>query len=430
MSRQYVRPLILLLATAALVASVSSLYVHYQMLRDPLYSSFCDISETVSCQTVYASEYGTLFGVPVAAGGVIWAGLVLLLGMFGMQGSRSEQTRSTLGYIFLLSLVGMAAVVYFGYTSFVVLGVICPLCVAVYVSVAGLAVVSGTANPLSPGAVLSRVGNDVKALQRDSVGSTLAVLFVAASLALVLLFPRDQIGTATAQTGSTVGTVSALTETLTDEQLSEFRLWIEAQPREDVPVPPEAVGAKVVITKFNDYICPSCRQTYVEYLPVVQKYLASHPGEVVFVTRDFPLEAECNLGSVHLSACEAAAAVRMAKARGMGEAMEGWLFANQATASPDRIKSALAEIAGVTDFDEQYATVLVDVRADAMLGQRLNIQSTPTFFFNGIRVAGGVRPAYLDALIQYELERASTGEPVAALIDESLGAESTQPVAE
>ena len=77
MMSKYGRPLLLVLALVALGASVASLYVHYQLIADPTYVSFCDVSETVSCEAVYKSSYGTVFGVPVAAGGAVWSALVL-----------------------------------------------------------------------------------------------------------------------------------------------------------------------------------------------------------------------------------------------------------------------------------------------------------------------------------------------------------------
>jgi uncharacterized membrane protein len=413
MIRNNARPLILVLAGVALAASVSSLYVHYQMLADPLYSSFCDISETISCETVYASQYGTVFGVPVAAGGAIWAGLVLLLGLTGLKARRSEQTQVVLGYVFLLSLIGVAAVLYFAYVSFLVLGVTCPLCVAVYVSVAGVFLVSGAASSTSMSTLFSRLGGDLQAVRRDSVGQTVAVAWLAASLALVVLFPREALDASAGEVA--VGTTAAaavLTETLTEGQRDQFDLWIDAQLREDIPVPAEAEGAVVVVQKFNDYICPACRQTFLAYQGLIAKYQQSHPDTVRFVTRDFPLETECNVGTIHLAACEAAAAVRMAKAVGRGAEMEAWLFDNQATMTPDQVKEGLALIAQVTDFDDQYQTVLEAVREDARLGNRLVVQSTPTFFVNGIRIESGLRPAYMDALIAAELARA--GVPVAS----------------
>jgi protein-disulfide isomerase len=91
--------------------------------------------------------------------------------------------------------------------------------------------------------------------------------------------------------------------------------------------------------------------------------------------------------------------------------MEEWLFDNQATLTRDSVKEALAEIAQVTDFDARYDSTLQEVRADAQLGQKLQINGTPTFFINGIRIASTLRPSYLDAAIAYELKQASGTGP-------------------
>jgi uncharacterized membrane protein len=143
--KQHARTLIIVFASLALAASVASLYVHYQLLADPSYTSFCDVSETVSCEAVLTSRYGSVFGVPVAVGGAVWSALVLLLAVAGMQPPRSETAARVAGYIFVLSTIGLAGVLYLGYASFFVLRQLCPLCLTMYVAVLGLFVVSGAA---------------------------------------------------------------------------------------------------------------------------------------------------------------------------------------------------------------------------------------------------------------------------------------------
>jgi protein-disulfide isomerase len=160
-----------------------------------------------------------------------------------------------------------------------------------------------------------------------------------------------------------------------------------------------------VIVKFNDYQCPACRQTYLEYKGIIARYQKANPGQVVLVNKDFPLDGECNQGTVHPAACEAAAAVRMAKAHNRAEALEEWLFANQETMTPDSVKAAARDVGQVTDFDAQYPTILKEVSADATLGRELEVNATPTFFINGVRVQGGLRPMYFDAMVAYELKR-------------------------
>ena len=49
----------LVCALVGLVAAGEAAYVHYRMLNDPTYVSFCDVSTTVSCTQVYASRFST-----------------------------------------------------------------------------------------------------------------------------------------------------------------------------------------------------------------------------------------------------------------------------------------------------------------------------------------------------------------------------------
>jgi uncharacterized membrane protein len=87
---KFARPLIVALAILALGASLAALYVHYRIIKDPTYTSFCDINETVSCEAVLESAYATVRGIPVAAGGVIWSTLVLLIAARGMRQDKPD----------------------------------------------------------------------------------------------------------------------------------------------------------------------------------------------------------------------------------------------------------------------------------------------------------------------------------------------------
>lgn len=403
--KKHSRTLLLVLAIIALGASLTSLYVHYKLLTEPNYSSFCDVSATVSCEAVYESEYGTVAGIPVAAGGAIWAGLVLLLAM-GMGGPRQATRDPGLaGYVFLLSIAGMAAVLYFGYTSFFVLNKLCLLCLTMYVAVTGIFIVSSAATA-PVGTLPSRLGEDLGGLRSNPAALALALVWIAASVGVVALFPRESTVPVT-----TAEEAVAPEETLTADEVVEFERWLAEQPR--VPIEVDAAGAKVVIVKFNDYQCPACRQTYLAYKGLRAKYERIAPGIVRFVTLDYPLDTECNTGGIHGAACEAAAAVRMAKAKNRGEEMEEWLFANQARLTREVVEEGVREVAQVTDFDAQYAKSLEAVRIDAQKGNELQVTGTPTFFLNGIKIGGGLRPAYFDVAIAYELKRAGVTVPSA-----------------
>jgi protein-disulfide isomerase len=111
-------------------------------------------------------------------------------------------------------------------------------------------------------------------------------------------------------------------------------------------------------------------------------------------------------GGNHYASCEAAAAVLMAEGKGTAARLEAWLFQNQPALTPDKVREGAAEIAGITDFAAQYPRVLEQVKSDATLGTTLGAKSTPTFFINGRRIAGGLPPAYFDYAIELELKRA------------------------
>jgi protein-disulfide isomerase len=170
-----------------------------------------------------------------------------------------------------------------------------------------------------------------------------------------------------------------------------------------------ADGAAVLIVKFSDYQCPACAQSYLDYKEILARFRAQSPGAIKVVTKDYPLEIECNSNmnrDMHPAACEAAVAVRLARLKGRGDAMEDWLYTNHTTLTPPVVRQAARDIGGVTDFDAQYPTVLTQVKSDIALATVLGILKTPTFFINGIRLEGGLPPAYFEMALQMELKKA------------------------
>jgi len=394
---------LVVLSALGLAASLAALYVHYRLITEPGYTSFCDVNETVSCEQVFESAYGTVAGVPVAAGGAIWSALVLMLSAWGMRTPKSDEASRAAGYVFLLATVGLAAVFYFAYASFFVLRQACPLCLTMYVSVIGIFLLS--ANAAGPLRTLqSGVAKDIGGLKASPTAALLAVVWLVASAGLVLAFPREQA--ASAQSAATPAVPAVPVETLAPEQLTELHEWLDRQPTVADVMPQGNV--KVLLIKFNDYQCPSCRQAYMLYKDIIAKYEAAYPGVFKYENRDYPLETECGAGGVHGAACEAAVAVRLAREKNLDKQLEATLFDRQSMAMTGAdVKAALQEVTKITpsEFDSRYQKMLESVREDVQLGQKIGITGTPTYFINGIRL-GGFRPAAFDALIAYELKKA------------------------
>ena len=387
---------LILFAALGLGASLTSSYVHYNLLKNPSYSSFCDVSATVSCTQAYLSPYGSLFGVPVAVAGVFFFALVLAIA--ALSGRKTPQAgESAPGYIFALSTIGLAVVLYLGYASYFILHAVCILCAITYVAVIGLFIISGRATSFPMTSLPTRAPGDIRRLVSSPAALALAALFAVGGVSAIAAFPRE----------APVAAAPPELPALTDQQKAEIQRWWEVQPKVEVPVPSE--GAKVLMVKFSDYQCPGCGATYTAYAPIMAKWTAT--GQFKFILKHYPLEPECNptVGStVHNASCEAAASVVMARRRNDGSAdkLEYWLFTHQSPMlTTDQVKSAAKDVAGIQDFANEYAGALVDVRRDADMGTALQVRQTPTFFINGRKLEGGQDPRVIDTVIGLEMAR-------------------------
>jgi uncharacterized membrane protein/protein-disulfide isomerase len=394
MSTSTSRALVLIFAIAGLAAATTSTYVHYRLLTVPDFTSFCDVNSTVSCAQAYLSPYGELAGVPVAIFGAIYFAAVLGIAALGWP-PKAPAPPAAPSYILALSIPALAFIAYLAYAAFVVLSAFCILCAISYVAVLGITIAAWRAPRVALGDLPGRASGDLASAARNPVALLIAIVIAVGTVVAAKEFPKGNTAPAPAATVATMPAVS-------DAEREKLAQWWEMQPKENLPV--DGGGAKVVVVKFNDYQCPLCGTTYKLYKPVFQ----SHAGTVAFVTKHYPLESECNPGvnAGHFAACEAAAAVIMARAKGTGEKMEDWLFDHQPGLTPDKVKAAAQDEAGITDFDAQYLTVLKEIHADAQLGSQLKVNSTPTFFINGRRLPNQtLEPQHLNVLLEIELKR-------------------------
>lgn len=391
-------------ALVGLGASAAATYTHYHLLYDPSYRSFCDVSETISCAQVYMSRFSTVRGIPVAVFGALWFVVAALIAAGGLTAGPSVR-ESMPGYLFVLSTVALAVVLYLGYASFVLLKAVCVLCLTTYAAVIGLFLVSGAATSFPMTTLPRRAARDVRVFARSPLAITLAALFFVVATSTVVFFAREA---AFAATDESVASAPKGGQGAPVEQRTELERFMATAPRTPLVVP--AQGAKVLIVKFNDFQCPACGQSYLQYKPILAKYDATAPGAVRMVLKDYPLQKDCNdniLQTLHPAACDAAVAVRLARQRNRGEVLEEWLYTHQPTMTPPAVRQAARDIGGVTDFESQYAPTMSSVRSDIALGRSLGIKSTPTFFINGVKFEGMMAPQFFDQAIAYELAHAA-----------------------
>lgn len=400
------RWLLIASALAGLAVSGASLWVHYRLLTDPTYSSLCDVSATFNCTAVYLSRYGAMAGVPVAVGGVIWFGLAGLIAGFARTDGRPSAAAA---YLTVLGTIGLGVSLYLAYVSWFVLKSGCLLCMGTYAAVLAILVLASRASAVPMGTLPGRVAGDLRSALSRSPSLAATLVYAAAVVALIAFFPRERTFGAPddSETASNTGAVTPVATTTPAASDSPFAQWWFKQPRTDLGIAPE--GARVIVVKFNDFACSTCAQAHYAYRPVFNRFEKSHPGAVRLVVKDWPWDVSCNFNSPrtlggHEAACAAAAAARMAQDRGKYDEMAAWLYQNQNQTVP-QVQAAAAKILGVKDFDREYALKLPAIRADIADGGALGINGTPTYFVNGVRLAGLLRPEQFEMAISLELQK-------------------------
>lgn len=139
----------------------------------------------------------------------------------------------------------------------------------------------------------------------------------------------------------------------------------------------------VTLTEYGDFQCPACEA----YEPTVEAVRGQYGDKLKFQFRNFPLT------SIHRNAFAAARAAEAANLQGkyweMHDALyqsSNWQIWTQVS-NPNPYFDQYAQQLGlkVSQFKADFASSKVNdiINADMNEGNRLGIDSTPTFFVNG-----------------------------------------------
>ena len=154
--------------------------------------------------------------------------------------------------------------------------------------------------------------------------------------------------------------------------------------------------APITIVEFSDFQCPYCRawhqQTY-------QPLFAAYPGKIRLVYRDFPLT------QIHPNAFPAAEAAQCANEQNAFWPFHDKLFSSE-NLGDDVYKQYAQELGlDMTRFDDcltvhKYQQYIQD---NSDFAVNLGVNSTPTFFINGLAVVGAQPISVFKQVIDKEL---------------------------
>jgi protein-disulfide isomerase len=160
-------------------------------------------------------------------------------------------------------------------------------------------------------------------------------------------------------------------------------------------------NAKVQVVEFSDFQCPFCSQA----ASVVHQIRAKYGDRVRFTFRQFPLP-------MHPNAREAAEAALAAGTQGKFWEFHDRLFKSQnqldRAALEQHAKEAGLNVAAFKkSLDEHKFAPAVD--ADLKLGEKAQVNGTPSMFVNGKRVANPTNFEVVSGLIEAALKGSPPG---------------------
>jgi protein-disulfide isomerase len=169
-------------------------------------------------------------------------------------------------------------------------------------------------------------------------------------------------------------------------------------------------GAPVVIVVFSDFQCPYCRE---EAKMLRDNLPGAYPKQVRVYFKDYPLD------QIHPWARTAAIAGRCVFRQNAAAFWEyhDWIFDKQAEITPENVKAKVLEFAAAKKLDalqigqclESKATE-ADVNRTTAEARALGINSLPTLFINGRRIAAQIAWPNLRQIVDFEIEYQKTAK--------------------
>jgi protein-disulfide isomerase/uncharacterized membrane protein len=371
-----------LLAAAALAGitlAATSTWVHHQVTTSTGgYTSFCNFSSSVNCDTVVTSRYGKLLFIPVSlwAIGYYVALLALALRAAGVPSAGRDRARAD---ALAWAVAGSLFSAYLAIISAFVLKTLCLLCAGLYVvSVTALLAAVAQALPLSEAIARLRDRWDAvrsrPAISAGVVGGIVGVFVLSGWIGAQTRLTRDQVFRSNPQ----------------------FYDWYTSQPIVDTPIAggqsqgPE--NAPIQLVEFSDFECPHCAQAYVALKDLIPRY----QSQIRFTHHYFPLSSDCNETMPqkgHEHACHAAIAADCAAQQGKFSPYVNLLFANQGNLDDKSLLGYAKQIGLDTSAFEKCLTspeAAEHVARDVKEGVKAGVRSTPTFFINNRKIEGNM----------------------------------------
>ncbi|MFA6239030.1 MAG: thioredoxin domain-containing protein [Bacteriovorax sp.] len=361
--------IIIFILSALMFGFAVYLTQHYFALKFPTgleAASMCNVNQFFNCDKTTLSTASNIAGVPISIFGII----IALLTMAGLIFKNRDYER-TVYFTLFVNFVGCLGL--FLYSLFILKG-LCPFCTLYYIA-SGLALFyfykkSETVKP-APAyiALFAVIVLAASGLTKMNIDSKSAAQSAVADDIIKLFYAEPDLGT--------------------PKITSEFRIA-------------HAENAPIRMVIFSDFECPACKMLSELMPPIVARY----QGKIDIQYFYYPLDSSCNPSMtrpLHQFACKAAYAATCMPAADFAKVHDE-IFNHQdkfeAGFLDDYIKKNKLEACVVDPKTKEKVVALIKA-ADPF-----NIQSTPTYLINGVKIEGARPTDQLFAIMDEILKRA------------------------
>lgn len=402
--------IVLLLSLTGVVLALILLSHHYGG------ELFC--SSGGGCDTVAKSVYSSLFGIPLALIGYIYFSLLLLLAADSFfQKNKSFTHAATL---FLFSTLGVIADVFLFFTMVLVIESFCWLCFLTYL--VNIFVLFFSYSEVKD--QTKTFGSFRKTIQENFLyfgqqrkrSSVLGVIFLL--LAVSGIFANKFFVSANGLNLNAQDTKDL--EAVWQKFFTDYKNAPTVQLTSTVSYNNEKGNKKapLVIVEFSDFLCPYCKVAS-GYLKEINE---AFPQDVLIIHQNFPLDKVCNFSmqrQLHEGSCLLSKAAICAGNQNTFWQMYFLIFANQDRWSRFGVRSDdVTQMAKLLNEKDNANINLNDfqqclnenkslriMQNEIQHAVDLNINATPTLFFNGKQISSFPNFYILKRLINYEKEK-------------------------
>jgi protein-disulfide isomerase/uncharacterized membrane protein len=350
--------------------------------------SICNLNAMFDCDTVTASSFSSLFGIPMALWGAVTNGILAIMLLGSVIGWHDESDRhdsltSTLAvFIAITSLV-------MGSISTFLIGTYCLFCIATYILsfITAYLVYSSQSAKRTPASThLLSLFTSGKIYLLFVI--TIPVVAFSANYSMISKFGGQHLAAIISQS---------------------LRSW-NANPTVNLSEAPSLSkgpqDAKMVISEFADFMCGHCKNA----APTLKAFAKANP-DVRFNFYSFPLDGQCNDAITRTSETPCFLAKSVYCAEKLSQ--KGWEFHDAIYAHQEvyfekpgvsYAKESVENFSSQLGVDKTELLQCIEneettkaIRAQAKLGADAKISGTPSIFVNGRKLDKGQLIQVLDA---------------------------------